>query len=1254
MGDSNDDANVKVMIRVRPPNSKELGLGYDPCLAVENNTVRLDTRPEPRMFTFDQVAGPQSNQRNIFESVGRPLVDGCLDGYNGTVFAYGQTGSGKTYTMLGPSMEVHSDDQRGLIPRMFEYLFSRIKDKESENQVSFLCKCSYLEIYNEQISDLLTGGSDNLNIRQSINQGPYVEGLHEQVVTTSADTAALLVKGNANRHTGATGMNKESSRSHSVFTVTVESKTQTSSGVTKVRMSRLNLIDLAGSERQKMTRTKGIALKEASNINKSLSALGRVITALVDVANGKQRHVHYRDSKLTFLLRDSLGGNSRTFIIAAVSPSDACFGETLGTLKFAQRAKYIRNKPIVNEDMSGSVTVLQDEIKRLRQEVAVLKSHSPSKPSITNTTEPCNTNWDQVNSSHEFNHQQQYQNEPSSTTNSSPNDDVQISNNNQDNQKVVLARDKRVQELEQMLVQCVDHLRNTEAETERYTKRAEYMESLVERKNHLLQSTRMVLRFTKQRLKGNDVNTQELRQAIDMCLQPEYSPMVMEYVLENMELRNLLEDRLGDIDDVELTEMELEVGRAKKYIESLVEHIRQLVEDKHMLSNQISHLEQRASNSDTPGSGCIMTDDSPQIQQLKEEITAKTRSEENLIQRLESTSNQITNIQSEKHSLQEELDNLKTYISKMEEHIREQETRHQQELEKNHEERRQLEQNMYERHQQEIVEIRQSSGANERSLESRISEYVQEKESLQHQIHTLQDELETVKNQNANLNSQHEQFQQQLQQAQTMQQQEQNYYQENTQNMQQQHETEINQLYQDYHCLEKQLKETQEQLSSERERTTEYQDKFYQENDVCGSMQQKIDTLKEKLSHSEQESQELRESMETVQEELDHNQMLLGGAQERAQLAVQQISEMDAHINSLNEEINRLQSQASERSDELFGRIQEREQRRVSVEQRLEYVERLRSDEQSTIRSLEERVESTEQERSSVHAELLEWKNKHHNLGAKHDQMKEKNAMLQDRIKEMETQEQELRDEINTQQNKWETLSQNASNTENSLRQEIQSLYQRMEDIQHHWQQEQQEKTSFKEQLNQVHSELEDTRETADELRQELNALRREKDYMEDNISQLQQQNAKLSGHRNPRQRIQHHIKVKEENNQLRKERIGLMSAIEERDKEIRNLRHMNSNTAADKENMSVSNSFSLSSPTPQISDALRRACRQLATATGTRLPDPDNMDDLVKWCMKDHGGQHASSTSVSSSRSRTRRRGMHHTSSNSSRSYNM
>ncbi|XP_073118814.1 kinesin-like protein KIN-12C isoform X2 [Henckelia pumila] len=375
-----ENHNVQVLIRIRPLNNNEIvSQGYGRCVRQESSqSVVWIGHPETR-FTFDHIACESTSQEKLFRVVGLPMVDNCMSGYNSCMFAYGQTGSGKTYTMMGETDKMNEklSSDRGITYRIFEYLFTRITKEEEDRKserLTYSCKCSFLEIYNEQITDLLEPLSTNLQLREDSKKGVYVENLTEHSVRTANEVLKLLQQGAANRKIAATHMNSESSRSHSVFTCIIESSWEKDSMV-HLRFGRLNLVDLAGSERQKSSGAEGDRLKEAANINKSLSTLGMVIMSLVDLANGKHRHVPYRDSRLTFLLQDSLGGNSKTTIIANISPSTCSAYETLSTLKFAQRAKLIQNNAKINEDASGDVIALQRQIQQLKGQLSFLTKH---------------------------------------------------------------------------------------------------------------------------------------------------------------------------------------------------------------------------------------------------------------------------------------------------------------------------------------------------------------------------------------------------------------------------------------------------------------------------------------------------------------------------------------------------------------------------------------------------------------------------------------------------------------------------------------------------------------------------------------------------------------------------------------------------------------------------------------------------------------------------------------------------------------
>ncbi|KAG0558177.1 hypothetical protein KC19_10G010000 [Ceratodon purpureus] len=380
---SSADTGVKVIVRVRPMNKKEETEEAEQVVHMMSSTcVAL----ADQQFTYDAVAGENSSQEAVFHMVGLPMVENCLAGFNSSIFAYGQTGSGKTHTMWGvmsDSDDFPSDD-RGLTPRVLESLFARIQEEEminADKQLLYQCRCSFLEIYNEQITDLLEPSQRNLLIREDTKTGVYVDSLSEEFVSSVHDVTRILAKGLANRRVGATTMNSESSRSHSVFTCVIESRSKSEGeGISSVRSSRLNLVDLAGSERQKQTGSAGERLKEAGNINKSLSQLGNVINILAEVAqSGKHRHIPYRDSRLTFLLQESLGGNAKLAMICAVSPASSCRSETLSTLRFAQRAKAIQNKAVVNEEKANDVNLLREQIRQLKDELTRMKSNKTAE-----------------------------------------------------------------------------------------------------------------------------------------------------------------------------------------------------------------------------------------------------------------------------------------------------------------------------------------------------------------------------------------------------------------------------------------------------------------------------------------------------------------------------------------------------------------------------------------------------------------------------------------------------------------------------------------------------------------------------------------------------------------------------------------------------------------------------------------------------------------------------------------------------------
>ncbi|XP_040570010.1 osmotic avoidance abnormal protein 3 isoform X2 [Lepeophtheirus salmonis] len=360
-----DREAVKVIVRCRPMNSREKSIKSKSCVFMDSkiNQCSLvqvsESGAPPKNFTFDGCYHTDSTTEQIYSEITYPLVEGVLEGYNGTVFAYGQTGCGKSFTMQGIT---DPPTQRGIIPRAFEHIFDAI---DASPNMKYLVHASYLEIYNEEIRDLL--GQDckkKLDLKEHPDRGVYVPNISLHPVHNTASCEALMNQGWNNRSVGATLMNKDSSRSHSIFTINIEMMSSGDTGEEHIRKGKLNLVDLAGSERQAKTQASGDRLKEATKINLSLSALGNVISALVD---GKSKHIPYRDSKLTRLLQDSLGGNTKTIMVACLSPSDNNYDETLSTLRYANRAKNIKNKPIINEDPKDAMLrEYQEEINKLK------------------------------------------------------------------------------------------------------------------------------------------------------------------------------------------------------------------------------------------------------------------------------------------------------------------------------------------------------------------------------------------------------------------------------------------------------------------------------------------------------------------------------------------------------------------------------------------------------------------------------------------------------------------------------------------------------------------------------------------------------------------------------------------------------------------------------------------------------------------------------------------------------------------------
>ncbi|XP_066106128.1 chromosome-associated kinesin KIF4A isoform X1 [Saccopteryx bilineata] len=370
---------VRVALRCRPLVPKEISEGCQMCLSFVSGAPQVVVGTD-KSFTYDFVFDPSTEQEEVFSTAVAPLIKGIFKGYNATVLAYGQTGSGKTYSMGGAyTAEQENEPTVGVIPRVIQLLFKEI---ERKSDFQFTLKVSYLEIYNEEILDLLCTSREKasqINIREDPKEGIKIVGLTEKTVLVALDTVSCLEQGNNARSVASTAMNSQSSRSHAIFTISIEQRKK--SDKNSCFRTKLHLVDLAGSERLKKTKAEGDRLKEGININRGLLCLGNVISALGDDKKGG--FVPYRDSKLTRLLQDSLGGNSHTLMIACVSPADSNLEETLNTLRYADRARKIKNKPVVNIDpQTAELNHLRQQVQQLQ--VLLLQTHGGTLPGSIN------------------------------------------------------------------------------------------------------------------------------------------------------------------------------------------------------------------------------------------------------------------------------------------------------------------------------------------------------------------------------------------------------------------------------------------------------------------------------------------------------------------------------------------------------------------------------------------------------------------------------------------------------------------------------------------------------------------------------------------------------------------------------------------------------------------------------------------------------------------------------------------------------
>eukprot|EP00286_Rhodomonas_abbreviata_P022339 CAMPEP_0181297716 /NCGR_PEP_ID=MMETSP1101-20121128/5394_1 /TAXON_ID=46948 /ORGANISM="Rhodomonas abbreviata, Strain Caron Lab Isolate" /LENGTH=396 /DNA_ID=CAMNT_0023402683 /DNA_START=162 /DNA_END=1348 /DNA_ORIENTATION=- len=359
-GNEEVERGISVLCRIRPLNAKEIREKSEIAVNVAEDGVGVDLIGSEKMhFDFDAVVGSDCSQEDVYNRCAKSVVEDYLEGFNGTVFAYGQTGSGKTYTMEGL---IDDPEKRGLLPRMVCSIFDFMENAGEHMQ--FMIQVQFLEIYNEKIRDLLSPDKDNLKVREDRTGGIYVEGATSHYITTELEVQQLLELGASSRATAETFMNQASSRSHSIFIITLE-QTNTRDGSRK--RSKLFMVDLAGSEMVRKTGAEGATLKEAQHINKSLSALSNVIFAL---SEGKASHIPYRDSKLTRILQEAIGGNCRTALIINCSPARMNEPETISTMRFGKSAKRIKNKAHINKEQSpAELKMLLAEMQKKNREL---------------------------------------------------------------------------------------------------------------------------------------------------------------------------------------------------------------------------------------------------------------------------------------------------------------------------------------------------------------------------------------------------------------------------------------------------------------------------------------------------------------------------------------------------------------------------------------------------------------------------------------------------------------------------------------------------------------------------------------------------------------------------------------------------------------------------------------------------------------------------------------------------------------------
>lgn len=1024
--------NVRIYLRIRPSRSEENNSQRSNCcLTVDphnpHQAVHLVNGNKAEAFTYDCVGGPETEQEAIFESVAKPVTEYCLHGYNGTIFAYGQTGSGKTFTMQGPMTEANLIDfsQRGLIPRTFEYLFECIRaeeEQDAENGREFLCKCSYVEIYNETIFDLLeaTGSAANTcNLREDIKRGVYIEGAREEIINSPSEAYEVYERGSLNRHVAETSMNRESSRSHSVFTLFIQSK-QRVGEIIDIRESRFNLVDLAGSERQQMTGTTGQRLKEAGNINKSLLALSNVINGLVDISNGRPRHVQYRDSRLTFLLRDSLGGNAKTVIIANVSPSSLYYNETLSTLKFAQRAKMIKNKAVVNKDIQGNVLQLQAEIQRLQHELYMSRhTETPEMMLIDSTKKP------------------------------------RLSGEN--NSELLDPAEAYL-----MLTMALERQAECSDEIESYRSRVHLLEELSKRKESQNQSLRMILKFRENSLKSNEHDLdqdlriaeykeeiQELRKII------EHHPEVTRFAYENLQLRE------------KLYKFEVNEKRMEEF-EGLLDRHRQYEQ---LLTNRLLVLEkckEQSLESDAREHEEVDDDDYENIPTRNIEMTSAEKGES-------------------------DFDSLNDRISELEKDLKV-------EKEKNSELRR------------EMMRIGQKSEGNNSEIRVENSRLADVNSKLESENSRLSDVNSKLINENSRLENENSRSLNEI-----------NALKNNFKNQVSQISLENEKLISDITGIT----DLNSKLTGEISRLTDELASLLEEN---GKLSRENVKLNEEILGNEEISGVLQVERESLSKLMQEKEEIEG----KFQVISKQLEREKENCKSLlndyekargefNEKILELNAQIDSGRGEIEGAIQKvkaYQAEKTLIQQELEVTRQIlaeyKSRDQSTASAQIQAAEVAGKRISDLETEIN---------SLKEDQIKS-NALaatatsLADRNKILQAENAQLHGKIG----KLEFLMRSAQGDNDELMAQVTQLQKHFEASLN---------TNSSSTSSSTNSALNSQLEAANHT---ITSLKRQLTTLESDLSSLRSENEKLMQHQNLKQKLQYHLKIKQENNELQEE----------------------------------------------------------------------------------------------------------------------